>query len=198
LPKVDHRRSLPPGQGIKTSMDINEKALLYRAQTGDRRAAETLYERYYLDIYTYLYYRVSDKSTAEQFSAEVFVRMIRRLPQFTNNKISFMSWLYDIARDMVDEKQQTYQPELFSEAMMGSDQDSEDKTANRCFELAISHLNDQQKSIVVHRFVEGRSVKDLVKITNKSERAIQSLQHQALKSLQIALEREECIRYRAG
>ncbi len=198
MPKVDHRRSLPPGQGIKTSMDINEKALLYRAQTGDRRAAETLYECYYLDIYTYLYYRVSDKSTAEQFSAEVFVRMIRRLPQFTDNKISFMSWLYDIARDMVDEKQQTYQPELFSEAMMGSDQDSEDKTANRCFELAISHLNDQKKSIVVHRFVEGRSVKDLVKITNKSERAIQSLQHQALKSLQIALEREECIRYRAG
>ncbi len=174
-------------------MDINERALLYRAQTGDRRAAETLYERYYLDIYTYLYYRVSDKSTAEQFSAEVFVRMIRRLPQFTDNKISFMSWLYDIARDLVDEKQQTYQPELFSEAMMGSNQDSEDKTANRCFELAINHLNDQQKSIVVHRFVEGRSVKDLVKITNKSERAIQSLQHKALKSLQIALKREECI-----
>ena len=193
MQKVDHRRSLPPGQGIKASMDINERALLYRAQTGDRRAAETLYERYYLDIYTYLYYRVSDKSTAEQFSAEVFVRMIRRLPQFTNIKISFMSWLYDIARDLVDEKQQTYQPELFSEAMMGSDQDSEDKTANRCFELAISHLNDQQKSIVVHRFVEGRSVKDLVKITNKSERAIQSLQHKALKSLQIALKREECI-----
>jgi len=179
-------------------MDINEKALLYRAQTGDRRAAETLYECYYLDIYTYLYYRVSDKSTAEQFSAEVFVRMIRRLPQFTNNKISFMSWLYDIARDLVDNKQQAFQPELFNEAVLGSDQDSDAKTANRCFELAISHLNDQQKSIVVHRFVEGRSVKDLVKITNKSERAIQSLQHQALKSLQIALEREECIRYRAG
>jgi len=179
-------------------MDINEKALLYRAQTGDRRAAETLYERYYLDIYTYLYYRVSDKSTAEQFSAEVFVHMIRKLPQYSDNKISFISWLYDIARDLVDEKQQAYQPELFNEVMLGSDQDSEVKTANRCFELAISHLNDQQKSIVVHRFVEGRSVKDLVKITNKSERAIQSLQHQALKSLQIALEREECIRYRAG
>jgi len=193
LLKVDHSRSLPPGQGIKTSMDINEKALLYRAQTGDRRAAETLYERYYLDIYTYLFYRVSDKSTAEQFSSEVFVHMIRKLPQFTENKIPFLSWLYDIARDLVDKKQQAFQPELFNEAMVGSDQDSEAKTANRCFELAISHLNDQQKSIVVHRFVEGRSVKDLVKITNKSERAIQSLQHQALKSLQIALEREESI-----
>lgn len=174
-------------------MDINEQALLYRAQTGDKRAAETLYERYYLDIYTYLFYRVSDKSTAEQFSAEVFVRMIRRLPQYSDKNTTFISWLYDIARDLVDEKQQAYQPELFNEAMSGSDQDSESKTANQCFKLAISHLDDQQKSIIVHRFVEGRSVKDLVKITNKSERAIQTLQHQALKSLQTALERETSI-----
>jgi len=171
-------------------MDINEKALLYRAQTGDRRAAETLYERYYLDIYTYLFYRVSDKSTAEKLSAEVFVRMIRRLPQFTNNKITFLAWLYDIARDLVEEEHPTNQPELITPEMMAPDFDSENQSAKRSFELAIRHLNDQEKSIVVHRFVEGRSVKDLVKITNKSERAIQSLQHQALKSLQIALERE--------
>ncbi len=174
-------------------MDINEKALLYRAQTGDKRAAETLYERYYLDIYTYLFYRVSDQTTAERFSTEVFVRMIRRLPEFTNKKITFISWLYDIARDLVDEKEQAFQPELFSEALLESDQGQESKTANRCFKLAISHLNDQEKSIIVHRFVEGRSVKDLVKITNKSERAIQTLQHRALRSLQIVLERESSI-----
>ena len=171
-------------------MDINEKALLYRAQTGDRAAAETLYERYYLEIFTYLYYRVSDKSTAEKFSVEVFVRMIRRLPQFTNNKITFLAWLYDIARDLVEEEHSTYQPELITPEMIAPDFDPENQSARRSFELAIRHLNDQEKSIVVHRFVEGRSVKDLVKITKKSERAIQSMQHQALKSLQIALERE--------
>ena len=171
-------------------MDINEKALLYRAQTGDRAAAETLYERYYLEIFTYLFYRVSDKSTAEEFSAEVFVRMIRRLPKFTNNKITFLAWLYEIARDLVEEKPPVYQPELISPDMLASDYDPGMQSANRCFKLAIRHLNNQEKSIIVHRFVEGKSVKDLVKITNKSERAIQTLQHQALKSLQIALERE--------
>jgi len=171
-------------------MAINEKALLYRAQTGDKAAAETLYERYYLDIFTYLFYRVSDKSTAEKFSAEVFVRMIRRLPQFTNNKITFLAWLYEIARDLVEEKHPAYQPELITPDMLGSDYDPKKQSANSCFKLALRHLNDQEKSIIVHRFVEGKSVKDLVKITNKSERTIQSLQHQALKSLQIALERE--------
>ena len=186
-------RSLPPGQGTSTSMDINEKALLYRAQTGDRRAAETLYERHYLDIYTYLYYRVSDKSTAEQFCTQVFVLMIQKLPQFNHKKTTFLSWLYDIARDLVNEKQVAYQPELFSSADSGSDQDVRDKSANRCFELAISHLNEQEKSIIVHRLVEGRSVKDLVKITNQSQRAIQSLQRRALQSLQVALENEKCL-----
>lgn len=184
---------MPPGQGILTSMAINEKALLYRAQTGDKAAAETLYERYYLDIFTYLFYRVSNKSTAEKFSAEVFVRMIRRLPQFTNNKITFLAWLYEIARDLVEEKHPAYQPELITPDMLGSDYDPEKQSANSCFKLALRHLNDQEKSIIVHRFVEGKSVKDLVKITNKSERAIQSLQHQALKSLQIALERETAL-----
>ena len=119
--------------------------------------------------------------------------MIQKLPKFKNNKITFLSWLYDIARDLVNEKQAAYQPELFDPGGVGSDEDSMDKSANRCFELAISHLDDQEKSIIIHRLVEGRSVKDLVKITNKSQRAIQSLQHQALKSLQSALEREECL-----
>jgi RNA polymerase sigma-70 factor (ECF subfamily) len=171
-------------------MDLNEKALLYRAQTGDRRAAETLYERYYLDIYTYLYYRVSDQSTAEQLSTQVFVRMIRRLPQFHNHKISFISWLYDLAHELAAEKQPAYQPQLFSTEVLDPDQDPQSISANRCFELAIRHLNDQEKSIVVHRFVEGRSVKDLVQITNQSERALRSLQTRALKSLQVALEKE--------
>ena len=171
-------------------MDINEKALLYRAQTGDRAAAETLYERYYLEIFTYLFYRVSDKSAAEKFSTEVFVRMIRQLPQFTNNKITFLAWLYEIARELVEEEHPTYQPELITPEMMAPNLDPENQSANRCFKLAIRHLNNQERSIIVHRFVEGKSVKDLVKITNKSERAIQSLQHQALKSLQSALERE--------
>ena len=133
---------------------------------------------------------MSDKSTAEKFSAEVFVRMIRQLPKFTNNKITFLAWLYDIARDLVDEKHLTYQPELITSEMMAPDFDLENQSASRSFTLAIRHLNNQEKSIIVHRFVEGKSVKDLVKITKKSERAIQSLQHQALKSLQTALEGE--------
>lgn len=184
-------RSLLLGQGKTTAMDINEKALLYRAQTGDRAAAETLYERYYLDIFTYLYYRVSDKSTAEQFSTEVFVRMIRELPQFTNHKITFLAWLYEIARELVNEKKPTYQPELIPPDMEGSEFDLGNQSANRSFKLAIRHLNDEEKSIIVHRLVEGKSVKDLMKITKQSERAIQSLQHRALLSLHNALESEK-------
>ena len=63
-------------------MDINEKALLHRAQAGDRGAAGTLFECYYQEIYTYIFYRVSDTFTAETLTAVVFIRMLGRLPTF--------------------------------------------------------------------------------------------------------------------
>ena len=170
-------------------MDINEKALLYRAQTGDRRAAEVLYERYYLEIFTYLFYRVNDQATAEQYCSEVFRRMIRRLPKFTNHKITFSNWLYKIARELVKEKDKAFQPELITESMLESDAPS----ANECFKLAIRYLDEQEKAIIVHRLVEGRSVKDIVKLTKKSEKEIRSLQRRALTALHNALEAENCI-----
>lgn len=182
---------MPNGQGKLTSMDINERALFYRAQSGDRRAAETLYERYYLDVFRYLYYRVNDQAAAEQLSTDVFVRMIRKLPAVQDTKINFIHWLYQIARDLVAEQEPAYQAELFSDQIMGEGDDQTTNSANRKFMLAIQKLNDHEKSIIVHRFVEGKSVKDLMKINNQSERAIQSLQHRALNALQKALEPEK-------
>ena len=177
------------GRGILTSMDINEKALLYRAQTGDRRAAEVLYERYYLEMFTYLFYRVNDKATAEQYCSEVFRRMIRDLPKFTNHKITFSNWLYKIARDLVKENGKAFQPELITESML----DPEAPSASECFKLAIRHLDEQEKAIIVHRLVEGRSIKDIVEITKKSEKEVRSLQRRALSALHDALESEGCI-----
>lgn len=82
-------------------MEINEKALLYRAQAGDRRAAGTLFECYYQDIYTYIFYRVSDRFTAEILTAVVFIRMLHRLPTYIDQGKSILSWLYTIARKLV-------------------------------------------------------------------------------------------------
>ena len=94
-------------------MDIKEKALLYRAHAGDRGAAGTLYEHYYRDIYSYIFYRVNHPSTAEDLSAEVFVRMIRHLPGFLDQGKPFISWLYSLAKKVIRDYKENSQ-ELIS------------------------------------------------------------------------------------
>ena len=186
-------------------MDIKEKALLYRAHAGDRGAAGTLYENYYRDIYSYIFYRVNNTSTAEDLSAEVFVRMIRHLPGFLDQGKPFISWLYNLAKKVIQDFQKD--PGEYV-SFRGFSRDGSngrvfpsewgvkahrDQHALGCFQKALQHLSDSHKEIIIHRFVEGRSVKDIADLIDQSEGAVRTLQLKALKSLEEALVRENCI-----
>ncbi len=83
-------------------MDENkEKKLIRRAQRGDKKAIADLYDSHYRAVYNYIYYRVSDSQTAEDISAEVFIRMLNKLPAYVDRGRPFLAWLYAIARNMV-------------------------------------------------------------------------------------------------
>jgi RNA polymerase sigma-70 factor (ECF subfamily) len=191
--------------GDLRAMDIKEKALLYRAHAGDRGAAGTLYEQYYRDIYSYIYYRVNDPAMAEDLSAEVFVRMIRHLPGFLDQGKPFISWLYGLAKKVIQEYHRNPQ-DLISVINIAEDPSNgrslpdnggfhsdPNHNALGCFQKALQHLSETHKEIIIHRFVEGRSVRDIADLTNQSEGAVKSLQLNALKSLEEALVRENCI-----
>jgi RNA polymerase sigma-70 factor (ECF subfamily) len=188
-------------QGFDVSMDLNEKALLYRARTGDRQAAGILYERYYREVYQYIYYRVSDTASAEDLTAEVFVRMIRQLSAFNNHRKTFISWLYSIARDLILEYQRvnseyTLEPDLEAineESKGNGNGQPHERSALDSFRSAIRKLKESHKEVIIHRFVEGRSVKDIAELTQKSERAVRALQLRALQSLESALEKDQCL-----
>lgn len=184
-------------EGYLPTMDLNEKALLYRAHSGDRGAAGTLYERYYRDIYSYIFYRVDDSATAEDLSAEVFVRMIRHLPSYLAQGKPFISWLYILARKIIEDFNQQpanlYKTGNGSNGSNGKQHSHQEQEALGCFQRALQHLTEAQKELVIHRFVEGRTVKDIADLKQQSERAVRSLQLKALQRLEEALEKENCL-----
>jgi RNA polymerase sigma-70 factor (ECF subfamily) len=178
-------------------MDINERALLYRAHAGDREAAGTLYERYYRDIYGYIFYRVNDSATAEELSAEVFMRMVQQLPSYLEQGKPFISWLYHLARTIIKDRawldQISGRHTTPDDGSNGRDGKPEDNEALSCFQRALQHLSDNQKEFIIHRFVEGRSIQDVADLIQQSENAVKELQYKALISLEEALERENCL-----
>ena len=178
-------------------MDIKERALLYRAHAGDRGAAGTLYERYYRDIYSYIFYRVNDSATAEELSAEVFMRMVQQLPGYLEQGKPFISWLYSLARTIIKDhdwlKQISQSRSVPKNGSNGKAGKLQEKEALSCFQRALQHLSESQKELIIHRFVEGRSVQDVADLIQQSENAVKELQYKALVSLEKALEQEGCL-----
>jgi RNA polymerase sigma-70 factor (ECF subfamily) len=179
-------------------MNINEKALLYRAQAGDRQAAGTLFECYYQEIYTYIFYRVSDRFTAETLTAVVFIRMLGRLPTYFNQGKSILSWLYTIAKQLVIDYYRTQDKNdklTVKDRLLGGNQHEPEGPVQSpdsldSFQRALRQLKEQQKHVIILRLVEGRSVQDIAELINKSEQAVRSLQGRALRSLERLLKRK--------
>jgi len=63
----------------------------------DPKAFEVLYNRYYEQIFRYLYKRLDDKQEAFDLTSEVFLKAMMNLYRFEFKGVPFSSWLYRIA-----------------------------------------------------------------------------------------------------
>lgn len=183
-------------------MDHNkEGVLIQRAQRGEKKAIAGLYDRHYQAVYNYLYYRVSDVQTAEDLSAEVFIRMLRKLPSYKDRGRPFLAWLYTIARNLLIDHRRamdkgeevTLKEELLENRIKDPDQQVQDRQTTDCFRQALTQLPESQRQLLIYRFVNGFSTPKIIQLLNKSDRAVRSLQHRALRSLEKALAEENCL-----
>jgi len=182
-------------------MDNKESKLLQRAKRGDKQAIAALYDLHYQAVYKYIFFRVNDQPTAEDLSAEVFIRMIKRLNTYQDRGRPLLAWLYTIARNMVTDHHRKdgkrddlpIKDQILTDQQPGPSQLVVENQAQDCYRRALTHLPETQRQVVVGRFIEERSIPEIAGLINKSERAVRSLQHRALKSLERALVEENCL-----
>ena len=73
----------------------DEKALIRRAQKGDRDAFEALLRRYYDVMYRIAYRWSGSKADAEDITQNVCIKLARSISSF-RFKSAFLSWLYPL------------------------------------------------------------------------------------------------------
>jgi len=78
------------------SLDIPVTDWVRRAQEGDVRAFEQLFQQYHRGIYNTIYQMTRNEADAADLTQEVFVRAYRALPRLQTPE-AFTSWLYRIA-----------------------------------------------------------------------------------------------------
>ncbi|MDE3085557.1 MAG: RNA polymerase sigma factor, partial [Acidobacteriota bacterium] len=84
-------------EALDDDVDLaRDRALVTRAQSGDRAAFDDLYMRYYRRLYRFCLRRLHDTHEAEDVAQEAFARSWRALPTFGGDR-RFYPWLSVIA-----------------------------------------------------------------------------------------------------
>jgi RNA polymerase sigma-70 factor, ECF subfamily len=168
----------------------NIQSIITRAQQGDETAITTLYQTYVEKIYRYIAYRVPTTNDAEDLTGEVFVKMVEGLPNYRFTGAPFESWLYRIASarvaDWYRKAKRNEQVELTEQLSDSKPSPEESLLENVELDLlreAIKILNEEQKQVLLLRFVERKSHAEVSAIIGKSVSAIKSIQHRALTRL---------------
>jgi RNA polymerase sigma-70 factor (ECF subfamily) len=193
---------LTRSNGVPASMVKDEIRLIQLAQRGDAEAYAVLYDRHYDAVYRYCYYRVSDVTLAQDLTSDVFVRMVAKLDTYRVRGRPLLAWLYTIARNLITDLHrqngQAAHVPLEEATTLGQDgrrdmaRDVDRRIQADCLATALQHLTEEQRQVILLRFMEDYRNGQVARILDKSEGAIKALQHRALKSLRRALEKEHC------
>jgi|SRR5579859_4670695 len=171
--------------------------VIERARGGDRAAFAELYDTHVDSVYRYLLYRVREPSDAEDLCSEVFTRAFANIHRYRWQGKSFLAWLYTIARNAVTDRRRRERPTVEIDNAYGLAEDG--PTAHEravhgetvdALRGAVRHLTTEQQEVLVLRFVENRSSREVAKMLGKNEGAIRALQFRALGRLR-KLMREE-------
>jgi len=160
----------------------DERLLIEAAQQDPSRFAE-LYEANFARVYAFIARRVHDRDVAEDLTAEVFQQALANLRRFEWRGVPFAAWLLRIAANAIADRWQRTGRELPADA--ADEPAIEDDGIERramLFKL-VDTLPDDQRAVLIGRFVEAKSVREIARELGRTEGAIKQLQFRALQAL---------------
>ena len=161
---------------------MDERLLIEAAQKDASRFGE-LYEANFNRIYSFVSRRVGNRQEAQDLTSEVFHKALANLKRFEWRGAPFASWLYRMAANAVADHYQ----EKAREGQLPAEEVSDDAMADaeRRASLAqcVDRLPKDQRRVIVMRFVEQRSIREIAEDLGKTEGAIKQLQWRAMQNL---------------
>jgi RNA polymerase sigma-70 factor (ECF subfamily) len=165
--------------------------LLDRARRRDAAAFTALYEATYRRVFSYLLARLGVQATAEDLLQEVYLSAHRGLDRFRGRTESeFMAWLFKIAHGKVMDhlRSQYRHPEVKRSDVQRTGTVNPLDTVDERLGLgeiaaALSTLTEEQRNVVLNRFVLGFDLEETSRLMGKNVGSIKALQHRALARL---------------
>ncbi|MDP2704541.1 MAG: sigma-70 family RNA polymerase sigma factor [bacterium] len=178
---------------------MKDSEFIRKAKKGDAEAFGELYDKHMPAIYRFVYVKVSNKADAEDLTHQVFLKAWKNIRKYKEQGHPFTSWLYRIAQNAVIDFYRTFRAhrdiDTLPEDMMSEHPRLEEQAdASMRVEVvhsAIRKLDATSQDVLLMKFVNNLSNKEIAATLLKSEGAIRVIQHRALKQLRGILNKEE-------
>ncbi|MEX0800289.1 MAG: sigma-70 family RNA polymerase sigma factor [Dehalococcoidia bacterium] len=200
---MDKPRDLPAGSERESAGSPNdhirqEWAVVQRAQALNEEALATIYATYYPRIYNYAYLHIGEVHTAEDLASDVMLKVLESIQKYQFKGAPFSAWVFRIARNrLVDlHRRRKRRGEVNLTEPLAALQISPQALAERALDrgqlqLALKYLTEEQRQVIVLKFIQGFDNASIARILKRSEGAIKSLQHRALNSLRRIMSGED-------
>jgi len=184
-----------------TNEQLDAEFKLIEAAKLDINRFGPLYDKYYKQIFNYLYQRLDDKETAFDVTSQVFLKAMTNLSKYQFKGVPFASWLYRIA---------------FSELMQLFREKKAQRTVNAdvadikhlCEEInenyyddflpvlskVLTELDEVELQLIEMRFFEKRPFKEVAEVLELSETNAKVKLHRLLEKIKKSLKTNSSIK----
>lgn len=170
--------------------ELDPQEVARRASQHDPNVFGHLYNDNLSTIYRFVFFKVGNAQLAEDLVSDVFAYAWENINQFQWRDIPLQHWLLRIARNVVVDHWRAnhrFTSSLEGTRILDGTQDPQEIAVNN-WELAtvrqaLAHLSDDQRDVLIYRFIEGFSHEDVAKALGKSVVAIRQTQLRALRAL---------------
>ena len=174
----------------------SDSALLIAARRIDKDALVRIFDLYSRPLYNYALRICGDPMLADHIVGDVFAKLLEQLAAGQGPRANLRSYLYESAyHRMIDEVRYTKHKaplEVATQLPLDAYLSMEDCILFKQVLDAVQHkLGDDQRHVIVLRFLEGFTLRETAAILNKDVDHIKVIQNRAIAKLRKSLASKE-------
>jgi len=179
---------------LSTLPSLQDEPELVERSKRDPNAFGELYDRYFLQIYRFVYSRMRDQSAAEDVTSEVFMKALKSIGRYQDTGRPFSAWLYQIAVNAVADRYRAARPveDLDEQRALAEGGPSLEQVAAQRDDLrriwaVVETLPRPQRTAMILKFQEDLKIDDIAAAMGKSPGAVKLLIHRGVTRVRAAV-----------
>lgn len=170
---------------------MEEQELIKKVQSGNDDAMNSLISGYYQSIFAFFYKNTGNYHQSKDLTQEVFIKMVAGISKY-RPKTPFKNWLFTIASNHLKNYYRTLsrRPECveITDEYIAMINDIADVGMETDIKSALAHLPPEQREVVILRYYNEFSIKEISRITGAMETTVKARIRYGLEKLKTELE----------